>query len=90
VHFKPSGSKPVFCRECFQGKRRFEGPRNENFPKPGNFPPPPPPHKAEFEALNAKLDKILKLLATEDPIKEIEEVIKVKAPVVKKKKASKK
>jgi CxxC-x17-CxxC domain-containing protein len=106
VPFKPNGSKPVFCRDCFQGKRRFEGPREGNFPpRRPNFDdrgphqgPPPAPHKAEFEALNIKLDKILKLLVKEEPIAEIVEVIKeeavlapkVKSPVVKKKKASKK
>jgi CxxC-x17-CxxC domain-containing protein len=117
VPFKPNGSKPVFCRECFASKRRFEGPR-ENAPRPGNFPPPPPrpfddrgphrppvdPHNGQFDALNAKLDKILRLLT----VKEVEEVIepmaetaaveevvlapqpKVKKTVVKKKAAAKK
>ena len=119
VPFKPNGSKPVFCRDCFQGKRRFEGPR-ENAPRPGNFPPPPPrhpefedrgphqppvdSHNGQFDALNAKLDKILRLLT----VKEVEEVIepmpetaaleesvatpepKAKKPVAKKKKAAKK
>jgi CxxC-x17-CxxC domain-containing protein len=82
VPFKPNGSKPVFCRDCFQGKRRFEGPKPE-FQRRPNFddraphqgPPPPPPHKAEFEALNVKLDKILKLLVKEEPIAEIEAAI---------------
>jgi CxxC-x17-CxxC domain-containing protein len=84
VPFKPNGSKPVFCRDCFQGKRRFEGPKENNFPPrrpnfddrgPQHMPPPPPPHKAEFEALNAKLDKILSLLGKEEPIAEIEAAI---------------
>jgi CxxC-x17-CxxC domain-containing protein len=116
VPFKPNGSKPVFCRDCFQSKRRFEGAR-ENSPRPGNFPPPPPPrrpdfedrgphqppvdpHKQQFEALNSKLDKILSLLAKEEPIREIAEAIKedvvltsepkVKKPVARKKKVAKK
>jgi CxxC-x17-CxxC domain-containing protein len=81
VPFKPNGSKPVFCRDCFQGKRTFEGPRENNFPpRRPNFddrgphqgppPPPPAPHKEEFSALNAKLDKILNLLAVKEVVKE--------------------
>ena len=81
VPFKPNGSKPVFCRDCFQGKRTFEGPRENNFPpRRPNFddrgshqgppPPPPAPHKEEFAALNAKLDKILNLLAVKEAVKE--------------------
>lgn len=76
VPFKPNGSKPVFCRECFQANRtgenrrpEFEG-RNNNFPPPPprfddrgpHTPPPPPPQKEEFAELNAKLDKILNIL----------------------------
>lgn len=102
VPFRPNGSKPVFCRECFQGKRRPAGPRDENF-TPRQGPPPPPPHREEFAALNAKLDKILNLLAVKEEVKDVvvskpekmaeakvEKVVKVKAPVVKKKKISKK
>lgn len=105
VPFKPNGSKPVFCRDCFASKRRFEGPRNENFPPrrpnfedrgPRQGPPPPPPHR-EFEQLNAKLDRILNLLTVQPEVKEVtvnepEKVVEVKAPktkAVKKKKASK-
>jgi CxxC-x17-CxxC domain-containing protein len=81
VPFKPNGNKPVFCRDCFQGKRTFEGPRENNFPpRRPNFddrgphqgppPPPPAPHREEFAALNAKLDKILNLLAVKEVVKE--------------------
>lgn len=100
VPFKPNGSKPVFCRDCFQGKRRFEGPRHENFESKGPHQPPTDPHREQFIALSSKLDKILSLLVKEEPIKEIAEAIKeetvltpkpkAKSPVVKKKKASKK
>jgi CxxC-x17-CxxC domain-containing protein len=31
VPFKPNGSKPVFCRDCFQGKRRFEATKRRQF-----------------------------------------------------------
>jgi CxxC-x17-CxxC domain-containing protein len=80
VPFKPNGSKPVFCRECFQGKRRFEGPKENNFaPRKPNFddrgtqqgPPPPPPHREDFAALNAKLDRIINLLTVKPEVKDV-------------------
>ena len=67
VPFKPNGSKPVFCRECFQSNRTGEPVRRENdyAPRSQTPPPPPPPaHKEEFAAINAKLDKIMNLLIT--------------------------
>jgi CxxC-x17-CxxC domain-containing protein len=94
VPFKPNGSKPVFCRDCFQGKRNSEGPRDNNFPpRRPNFddrgqnqmPPPPPPHKEEFAALNAKLDRILSLLNMLSEARSQEGMIvkeKIKKPVV--------
>lgn len=60
VPFKPTGSRPVFCKDCFQ-KNRASGPiRFDN-----NYPisrPVLPQYKEQFEALNIKLDKILKIL----------------------------
>ena len=104
VPFKPNGSKPVFCRDCFQNKRRFEGPKPE-FQRRPNFddrvphqgPPPPPQYNAQFDSLNAKLDKILNLLIVKPEVEEVinkpEKVVVAKVPkipVVKKKKVSKK
>lgn len=83
VPFKPNGSKPVFCRECFQANRTGESRRPDFEGRNNNFPPPPPrfddrgphqpplePHKEQFEALNVKLDKILSLLseAVKEPV----------------------
>lgn len=48
VPFKPSGDKPVFCSECF-GRNKSAGRNSEA-------------SKEQFEMLNAKLDKILKLI----------------------------
>jgi CxxC-x17-CxxC domain-containing protein len=104
VPFKPNGSKPVFCRECFQSKRTSEGSRAENFPRTPSFGGPlqsmPEPHKEQFDALNAKLDKILNLLIVKEevqkvvvsePITEVKaKVVAVKDAIVKKKKVSKK
>jgi CxxC-x17-CxxC domain-containing protein len=106
VPFKPNGSKPVFCRDCFQGKRRSEGPRPE-FSRRPNFddrgpqqgPPPPPPHREDFAGLNAKLDRILNLLTVKEVHQEVvvapviepqEKIVKVKKAPAVKKKAASK
>jgi CxxC-x17-CxxC domain-containing protein len=99
VPFKPNGSKPVFCRDCFQGKRRFEGPKENNFPprRPSfddrgpqhQGPPPPPAHREDFAMLNAKLDRILNLLTVKvvKPEVVIAPVVEPKEKIVKVKKA---
>ncbi len=59
VPFKPSSNKPIFCSKCFEGK---EG--NKSNGRGGcNCD-----CKAEIEALNKKLDKIISIL---EPIKEV-------------------
>ena len=74
VPFRPTGSKPVFCNKCFENNRnseprRFEN-RNpnekynnysENRSEKGNGNTDQ--YKKQFESLNWKLDKILKILA---------------------------
>ncbi len=51
VPFKPTGSKPVFCNDCFgQG----EGSRNQNGSSNGS--------SEQLNEINAKLDKILLIL----------------------------
>jgi len=47
VPFKPSGDKPIYCSECFK-----KVDKNKSFDKPNK----------QFEVINDKLDKILKLL----------------------------
>ena len=54
VPFKPTSSKPVYCRDCFRkenggesGNRRESSPRQES---------------NEFKQINEKLDKILEML----------------------------
>lgn len=51
VPFQPTGDKPVFCSNCFGGKKNAGGNVNVS----GG--------KDNFEELNAKLDKILSLLS---------------------------
>ena len=71
VPFKPTGSKPVYCRDCFRtmggpDSRRTDdrGSRKPNFDNGGRGSTQPQ-YREQFEALNAKLDKILKLLNPE-------------------------
>jgi len=75
VPFRPTGSKPVLCRECFQQNRGSDSRR----PERGSFDRPSftndnkdrfndrPNYQAQFDALNAKMDKILSLL-TPQPV----------------------
>jgi CxxC-x17-CxxC domain-containing protein len=81
VPFRPTGSKPVFCSECFEKKggggetRRF-GDRNDRQPQ----------NNAQLEAINIKLDKILAILKP-TPAEPIEKPVAI---VEKKKRLSKK
>ena len=57
VPFRPSGGKPVYCRECFR--------KNESSDFRGNdddFRQNPDSSSGELEQINSKLDKILKAL----------------------------
>lgn len=70
--FKPTGDKPVYCRDCFAkmggGEKRFE--RNDAprlaFKK-FDGQREAASSKADLDALNAKLDKILALLSANAP-----------------------
>ncbi len=76
VPFRPSGDKPIFCDKCFGGKRGSGSGRggSDQFEK-------------QFEILNTKLDKILKMITptvTVDLKKETEEPKKAKKETKKK------
>lgn len=86
VPFKPSGEKPVYCKQCFGKSSNTAGQSIEQF-------------KGQFEELNVKLDKILKLLTPvaagaevqiEKITKKTEEAKKDKSAFVKIKAISKK
>ena len=67
VPFRPTGNKPVLCRECFQGNRDSNSSRFEqrSFDKPRferNDNNSRQNYQTQFDELNAKLDKILSLL----------------------------
>ena len=49
VPFKPSGSKPVYCNDCFR--------KGENFESKSPYQ-----YKKEFGIMNEKLDRILEAL----------------------------
>lgn len=74
VPFKPSGEKPVYCRDCFAKNRSHEGDRSFNpSPRPEfkrfneDRPSPAPRNNNELDAINSKLDQILKLLNSNTP-----------------------
>ncbi len=75
VPFRPTGSKPVFCRDCFKSNDNFDGNRNEGRRDFGGRPEKPN-YREQFESLNAKLDRILKILT---PVV-YEKVVEVKQP----------
>lgn len=56
VPFRPTAGKPIYCNQCF-GKVENAGSKAPNALNEQ--------YKQQFEILNTKLDKILKLLATE-------------------------
>lgn len=67
VPFVPTGSKPVYCSECFKkigggaDSRRFQGksPRRPNFERRNESRPQ---KNEQLEVINRKLDKILEML----------------------------
>lgn len=105
VPFRPSGEKPVYCSDCFEkkggrdsqernprdeGRRSFDRPQfNDRNRQPSTSSNQ---YKQDFEALNAKLDKILRLLTPVETPKSIEEEVVIQEKIEKpeKKKAIKK
>lgn len=69
VPFAPTSGKPVFCRDCFRatGGTSLPRPEGRNFSRPSfsntSGSAQYPQFKEQFEALNIKLDKILKILS---------------------------
>ncbi len=93
VPFRPTSGKPVYCSDCFekmggreQGPQRSE--RSERFERPESRSQEPASNanRAQFDALNMKLDRILKLLEPEvtETVSEVVTEEEIKAPKVKK------
>lgn len=61
VPFRPTGSKPVFCSDCF---RQSEGQQNSYEQRPARAQASSGISQEQFKQLNDKLDKILAFLAT--------------------------
>lgn len=95
--FRPTGEKPVYCSNCFEktigrdggnersfgGNRDFGG-NNRRFEHRDTKDYSQDNTRAEIEALNKKLDKIIELLSVKKEVKEIKVVKKAKkveAPV---------
>lgn len=101
VPFRPTGSKPVYCSDCFEKQgggereRRFDdrGPR-DNFEKRNNSQPQ---NNAQMESIERKLDRILEIL-TKPQVSEVKtpevevkpEPTPEETPTIKKPRVSKK
>lgn len=89
VPFRPTNGKPVYCSECFEkmGNARPDSGRNDfertERPNPRFQAPVFDQTGARLDALNVKLERILKILETKIPTPEVvatvpEEEVKVK------------
>lgn len=89
VPFRPTGEKPVYCSDCFRTmsanndkrsdapftrKPSFDRDRSSSSDRSSRFPAMPH-NREQFEQLNVKLDKIIRLLGgdiTKKPTKEVQ------------------
>lgn len=97
VPFRPTNGKPVYCSECFEkmGNTRSDSPRGDfgRDERPSFNRPQAPVYdqsRAQLDAINVKLERILKILETKIPTPAVvaqvtEEVKEVVAPKVEKK-----
>jgi CxxC-x17-CxxC domain-containing protein len=69
--FRPTGDKPVYCNECFD--KEGGSSVSKNISVPANQ------YKEQFEMLNAKLDRIIKVLI---PVTTVKEVVVEKKPAI--------
>lgn len=77
VPFKPNGSKPIYCKECFDSmrdessdsrpKREFGFNSSDSRPRPEAGSQNTEQFKKQLDALNVKVDKILGLLQSTQP-----------------------
>lgn len=85
VPFRPTTGKPVYCSECFEkvgGRSSDVRPERPSFDRPQA--PRSDSNKLQFDELNAKLDRILKLLEPKiEEVKEMPVLIEEKVKVVK-------
>lgn len=62
VPFRPTGEKPVYCSNCFEKMGDGGRGRSSERPRFGDRRPQEDRYKAQFEALNNKLDRIIDML----------------------------
>lgn len=65
VPFRPTGEKPVYCRDCFReinGEPRRNDDRSFSRPQFDNKPAENNQYKDQLAALSVKVDKILSIL----------------------------
>jgi CxxC-x17-CxxC domain-containing protein len=93
VPFRPTGNRPVYCKECFQTMRPEATRPDNNFSRHPNFErrsgegnrfAQQPQYKEQFESLNVKLDKILEILESKAAISADVKAVEIKIPKVKK------
>ena len=63
VPFKPNGSRPVFCSDCFEKNGGPDSRRSDNRDTNER-----PNYKDQLVEINTKLDAILKLLAEKNTV----------------------
>jgi len=78
VPFRPNGTKPVYCNNCFvkDAPSNDRGPRREFSPRPSfNAAPVAPRHdqafndlKAELRVVNQNLEKLIALMTPAEPV----------------------
>ena len=94
--FKPNGSRPVYCSQCFERENSSSGRGNDRTANQ---------YKEQFDMLNVKLDRLIKALVPNiqvkkeqtkvvakktEPLKKKEVIVKKKKVVTKKKTVAKK
>jgi CxxC-x17-CxxC domain-containing protein len=93
VPFRPTGNRPVYCKDCFQTIRPeatrpdssfSRRPNFENRNGEGNRFTQQSQYKEQFESLNVKLDKILEILEPKAIISADSKAVEIKIPKVKK------
>lgn len=62
VPFRPTGDKPVYCSDCFEKMGDRSESKSFGRPRFGERKSQDNQYRAQFEAVNVKLDKILNLL----------------------------
>jgi CxxC-x17-CxxC domain-containing protein len=93
--FKPTGSKPVFCSNCFADKKGPDRRREDKFERSDSFKPRFDDNKKalnnpKMDEIISRLDQIIKLLSFVNDSKKELEIVEAKKEITKAKDAPKK